>query len=753
MKEKIKEIIGKMTLEEKAGMCSGQDTWRLKSVDRLGIPTVMVADGPHGLRKQEAKGDNLGIYDSIKAVCFPAGCAVAASFDKELLEFMGGLLGEECRAEGVSVLLGPAINIKRSPLCGRNFEYLSEDPLLAGILAAAYVKGVQKHEVGTSPKHYAANNQEHRRMTSSSEMNERTLREIYLTAFETVVKESKPWTVMSSYNKINGEYVGESYRLLTDILRNEWGFDGFVVSDWGAVDLRVQALKAGLDLEMPYSDGSGDRDLIEAVKNGKLDEAVLDKAVERILNIIFRYADARGKDAEFDCEKHHGYAAHIAKKCAVLLKNENLLPLSRKSKVAYIGPYAQKPRFQGGGSSHINAHKVVGAYEAASNTPAYAQGFAADGKPLSEEEIKLAVETAKNADVAVIFAGLPDSYETEGYDRSHMRLPDSQNELIAKIAEVQPNTAVVLHLGSPVEMPWIDKVAAVLNMYLGGEGCGEAADALIYGDANPSGRLPETFPLRLEDTPCYLDFPGDEKVYYSEGTHVGYRYYDAKNMEVLFPFGHGLSYTDFEYSDLEFSADKISDGEKITVSVQVKNTGNFEGEETVQIYTDSAQNKYRRLAGFKKQNIKPGETKTFEIELDMRAFEEFDERLSDWFCEKDVYTVYAAHSSRDIRLEKQIKINTTKTFNLNVNRNTTLGQLLDHPATKEATSALLAKMGAAVSKGEEVSEEVRQMLRGMALSLPLRSLPSLGFASREQIDGLTAQMKALEEKFMQKENK
>lgn len=748
VKRDVRALISEMTLEEKASLCSGKDTWRLKAAERLGIPSITVSDGPHGLRKQNEKTDNLGLNESIKAICFPAACATAASFDEELLEKLGDALGEECRAENVAVLLGPAMNIKRSPLCGRNFEYFSEDPYLTGKLASSLIKGVQRHDVGTSPKHFAANNQEYRRMTCSSEIDEKTLREIYLRGFEIAVKETKPWTIMCSYNKINGTYVGESRKLMTDILRDEWGFDGFTVSDWGAVNERVNALNAGLDLEMPYSDGSGDRKLIEAVRSGKLDEKVLDKTVERILKIVFRYADAECKKAEFDHEKHHASAANIAKQCAVLLKNNGLLPLDRNKKIAYIGPLAKAPRYQGGGSSHINSYKVTSALQSAVNAQniTYAEGFRINGEALSEEEISKAVEAAKNACAAVIFAGLPDSYESEGFDRDHMKLPESQNELIAKIIAVQPNTAVVLHIGSPVEMPWANDAASILNMYLGGEGAGEATDALIYGDVNPSGRLPETFPLRLEDTPCYLNFPGDGKtVHYKEGVYVGYRYYDAKNMEVLFPFGHGLSYTSFEFSNMTVSKKEFKADERLSVSLTVKNTGERDGIETVQIYTSSKDAKFRQLAGFKKVELKAGASKTVEILLDDRAFEQYSEALSDWYCAGGEYEIAAAHSSRDIRLTETVNITAVKVEPFTVDINTTMAELLAHPATRESTQQLLSKFRIALQSADSEEEGAfdSSALHKMALNVPFRGFLSMGMLKGEQVDALIMQMNHL----------
>ena len=588
-KEKIKDLIAKMTLEEKAAMCSGADFWHTESCERLEIPASMVSDGPHGLRKQDDKADHLGVNESIKAVCFPAGCGTAASFNRDLLYHMGETLGNECQAEGVSVILGPAVNIKRSPLCGRNFEYYSEDPLVASEIAGALIRGVQSKHVGTSLKHFLANNQETRRMSVNEIIDERTLNEIYLAAFEGAVKKAKPWTVMCSYNRINGTYAAAHHKYLTEALRDEWGFDGYVMSDWGAVNDRVEDLKAGLDLEMPSSMGVNDKLIVEAVQNGTLEEQVLDTAVERILNIVYRYTENRDTKAVFDLDHDHEVAKKVAEETIVLLKNENVLPLTEGEEIAFIGKYAKKPRYQGGGSSHINSHKITGALdaaEAAGNTQiVYAQGF--DDKEDKTDEVLLAeaVETAKKAKAAVIFAGLPDAFESEGFDRKHMRMPDCQNELIERVAAVQPNTIVVLHNGAPVEMPWADRVKGILEAYLGGQAVGGAEYDILFGKVNPSAKLPETFPKQLEDNPSYLaGFGEGDHVEYREGIFVGYRYYDKKKMDVLFPFGYGLSYTTFAYSNLCLDKKTMKDTEELTVSVDVTNTGDRTGKEVVQLY-------------------------------------------------------------------------------------------------------------------------------------------------------------------------
>ena len=619
----IKALVAQMTLEEKCGLLSGLDFWHTKPVERLGVPSVMVSDGPHGLRKQDMEADHLGMNESIKAVCMPAACATAASFDKEQIRVMGEAIGSSCQHEGLSVVLGPAVNIKRSPLCGRNFEYFSEDPYLAGEMAASFIGGVQSKNVGTSIKHFAANNQEHRRMSSSSNVDERTLREIYFPAFETSVRKAQPWTVMCSYNRINGVYASEDPWLLTKVLREDWGFEGYVMSDWGAVSNRVAGVKAGLDLEMPSSGGVNDRKVMQAVLTGKLEEKYVDLACERILRINYKYLDNAQPDTPWSKEADHELAAKIAADCMVLLKNEDaVLPLNEEDTVAFIGEFAVKPRFQGGGSSHINCFKTTSAMEAAEGRKVlYAQGYSVARDEATEEMIAEAVEAAKAAKVAVIFAGLPDSYESEGYDRSHMRMPACQNTLIEAVAAANPNTVVVLHNGSPVEMPWIGKVKAVLEAYLGGQAVGLATVRVLYGEVNPSGCLPETFPRKLSDNPSYLFYGGEKnETDYREGIFVGYRYYDRKEMDVLFPFGHGLSYTEFEYSDLWLSSGEITDEETLTATVTVRNTGNRTGKTVIQLYVSDVESTplrpVRELKGFEKVELKPGQTKQITFTLD-----------------------------------------------------------------------------------------------------------------------------------------
>lgn len=700
MQRDIKKLISQMTLEEKASLCSGLDAWRLKSVERLGIPTIMMTDGPHGLRKEQ-ESDLPGMKPSVPATCFPTAAGLASSWNRELVERIGAALGEECQAEGVSVLLGPGANIKRSPLCGRNFEYFSEDPYLSSEMATSHIIGVQSQGVGTSLKHFAANNQEHRRMSVDAIIDERTLREIYLASFEGAVKKGRPWTVMCSYNKVNGEYASENKFLLTDILRNEWGFEGFVVSDWGAVNERVKGLEAGLDLEMPSSSGVGDRKIIEAVRNGLLPEEVLDKAVERILNIIFRAADNKKKNATYDKEAHHRLAREAARECMVLLKNEdNILPLKRQGTIAVIGEFVKKPRYQGSGSSRVNPSKLDDILEEINKSAGnnvnvvYAQGYSLEKDETDEILLTEAIRAAEQADVAVIFAGLPDHFESEGYDRQHMEMPESHCTLIEEVAKVQPNVVVVLSNGSPVEMPWIDKVKGVLEAYLGGQAMGGAVADLLFGDANPSGKLAETFPKKLSHNPSYLNFPGEgDRVEYREGLFVGYRYYDMKNIEPLFPFGHGLSYTTFEYSELKIDKKEILDTETVSVSVKVKNTGSMAGKEIVQLYVRDIESSVIRpdkeLKGFEKIELKPGEEKTVVFELDKRAFAYYNPDIKDWHVETGEFEILIGKSSRDIVLRDKILVRSTVSVRKPVHRNTLVGDLVNDPVLRSVFKEFL----------------------------------------------------------------
>lgn len=775
--KEIKNLLKKLTLEEKASLLSGKDFWRTKNIDRLGIPSIMVSDGPHGLRKQTE--EDAGFNDSIKAVCFPAACATAASFDRDLLYKLGQTLADQCHSQGVSTILGPAINIKRSPLCGRNFEYMSEDPFLAGELSASYIEGVQEKHIGTSLKHFALNNQEYRRLTNSSDLDERTMREIYLAAFEKAVKKAQPYTIMHSYNKINGTYSGESKELLTDILRKEWGFKGLVMSDWGAVSNRLAGLEAGCDLEMPASNGENTKKIIKAVKAGKISEKTVDESCQRILTWVFNYVDNM-QEGDFDFSRHHKIAKEIEKESIVLLKNNGALPLKsgqsqgflsslkgKKHSFAVIGAFAQKPRFQGGGSSHINTDNAKGFIEILKSTGrdfAYAQGYnidkAANGKSGIESEnekanlIREAVKVAKESTNVLIFAGLPDSYECEGYDRSHMDLPQEENELIFQVAKVNKNVTVVLFNGSPVTMPWVNEVNAILEAYLGGEAVSEALLDIIFGKANPCGKLAETFPLRLEDNPSYLNFANDKRhTSYTEGLFVGYRYYDAKKMDVLFPFGHGLSYTSFEYSNMTLSKTKICDEDEVTVSVTVKNNGKMDGKEIVQLYvadkTKSAIRPIKELKAFEKVFIKAGTRVKITFKLDKRAFAYYNTDIHDWYAASGTYEILLASSSRDIRLSKSIVFETKVLLPLEINDDTTVGDLLRDPRTKEIVKKTLYKGKSVFDSGSSAAKEAisEEMEIQMQDANPLRNICTWNNISAKDYDKLLKELKnAVKEK-------
>ncbi|WP_337099937.1 beta-glucosidase family protein [Paenibacillus sp. YIM B09110] len=748
MKRDLEQLISQMSLEEKAGMCSGLDFWRLKGVERLGIPSIMVTDGPHGLRKQREGGDHLGIFDSVPATCFPSAVGVASSWDRELIEKMGQALGEECQAEDVAVLLGPGANIKRSPLCGRNFEYFSEDPFLSSEMAAHHIQGVQSQGIGTSLKHFAANNQEHRRMTSDSVVDERTLREIYLASFEGAVKKSQPWTVMSSYNKVNGEFVSENEYLLTDILKDEWGHEGFVVSDWGAVNERADGLAAGLELEMPSSSGIGEQKIVDAVRNGKLSEEKLDGAVERLLRIIFKSVDHNKQGASYDVDEHHQLARVVARESMVLLKNEDgILPLAKEGRIAVIGALAESPRYQGGGSSRINPTKLEDIREEiqkSAGTAAnvvYAKGYELDSDATDAKLVEEAVRTASEADTAILFVGLPDRYESEGYDRTHLRIPNNQIAMIEAAAKAQPNLIVVLSNGSPVEMPWIGNVKAVLEGYLGGQALGGAIADLLFGDANPCGKLAETFPKRLEDNPSYLFYFGEEdRVEYREGLFVGYRYYDKKKTEPLFPFGHGLSYTSFAYSDLSVANKEILEDQTVDVQVKVTNTGNMSGKEIVQLYIREVNSKVIRpdkeLKGFAKVELQPGEEQTVHFTLDKRSFAYYDVELKDWRVDTGEFEIQIGKSSREIVLTGSIKVESTKVFRKKATRNTTIGDLLADPARRPIIEGIM-KQQQPTGEAEAANHgDASEMVEAIMKYMPLRALISFsgGAMSEAHLD-------------------
>ncbi|MGN0634194.1 MAG: glycoside hydrolase family 3 C-terminal domain-containing protein [Oscillospiraceae bacterium] len=746
----IETILSELTLEEKASLCSGKDFWHTKAVERLDIPQIMMSDGPHGLRKNREGSDNPN--DAIEAVCFPTASALACSFDRTLIEEMGKALGEQCQAENVAVILGPGCNIKRSPLCGRNFEYFSEDPYLASQMAAAHIKGVQSKGRGTSLKHFAANNQECRRMSVSVQIDERTLHEIYLAAFESVVKNAKPWTVMCSYNKINGSYSSQNKYLLNETLRKKWGFDGLVVSDWGAVDDRVKGIEAGLDLEMPSSMEKNDKAIVKAVEDGRLSMEALDDCVRRVLELVKKSVESH-TDIEWDKERHHKLAQKLSSSSAVLLKNDkNILPLSADKKIAFIGAFAESPRYQGGGSSHINSYKTVSALEAVKDicSVTYAKGFSIDKDEIDPELEQQAIEAAMACDTTVVFAGLPDSFESEGFDRTHMQLPQCQLYLIDKLRTVTENIVIVLHNGSPVEMPFLEKsenrndVKGVLEMYLGGQAVGAAAVDLLFGKVNPSGKLAETFPMRLEDNPSYLNFPGEgDTVNYAEGIFVGYRYYDKKNSETLFPFGHGLSYTQFEYSNINVSAYEVDSKKPFTVEATITNTGDRDGAEIVQLYiapvNPSVIRPVKELKGFEKVFLKSGESKRVVFRLDKSAFAYYSPVIHDWYSEGGEYGILIGASCEDIRLESEVHYNASERLPVRYTLDSTGGDITSTPEGRRIFEELLSTIDIGVNGGADtLGESSAQMAMAMAQDMPIHTM--ISFCDSKEITREKLQM-------------
>ena len=692
-------MIAQMTLEEKAALCTGASAWSTTPVERLGLPEMIVSDGPHGVRR--VPNIHEMATSSLPATCFPTASCTASTWDVELIRKMGQAIAEECIALNVDVVLGPGVNMKRSPLGGRNFEYFSEDPYLAGEMAANFINGVQSKGVGTSLKHYAANNQEFQRFSIDAQVDERTLREIYLPAFEKAVKQGKPWTVMCAYNKVNGTFASEHHYLLTEILKNEWGFDGLVVSDWGAVRDRVAALKAGLDWEMPGPQDRRVQQVVAAVRSGELDEAALDESVRRILGIVFK-AKETPKGGTFDIDAHHKLAHQIAAEGMVLLKNNGILPLKGQHHVAVIGRSAEKAHFQGGGSSHINPTKVAVPFnefkaQAGNSEVTYAEGYPTDNS-FRQDLIDQAVALAQAADVAVLYIALPTFKESEGYDRADLDLTEQQVTLIKAVAKVQPNTVVVLNNGAPVAMSeWTDDVAAVLEGWMMGQAGGIAIADVLFGKVNPCGKLAETFPLKLADTPAYLNWPGGAgEVRYGEGLFIGYRYYDAKQIPVQFPFGHGLSYTTFEYSNAKASAENFKDVDGVTVSVDVTNTGKVAGKEIVQVYVHDQKSGLVRpekeLKGFAKVALQPGETKTVSIPLDFRAFAYYHPEYRQWITEDGGFDLLIAASAADIRQMLTVTLESTLKLPCILDRESTVREWLADPRGKAVFGPMYAMM-------------------------------------------------------------
>ncbi len=668
IRTKAEELVAMMTLEEKASLCSGKDCWNLKEIPRLGLETIMVDDGPHGLRKQIGSTDNLGIGDSLPAVCFPTASAMACSFDVELAKEVGRAIGEECLQEEVSVILGPGANQKRSPLCGRNFEYYSEDPLVSGEMATGMIQGVQSTGIGTSLKHFAVNNQERRRMTVSAVVDERALRETYLKAFEIAVKKGMPTTVMCAYNRLNGEYCSENHELLTEILRKDWGFKGLVVSDWGAVNNRSLGVAAGMDLEMPGSMGINDAKLVAAVKEGELSEEKLNLSAVRITELILKQMESKQRNYHYDAEKHHALAVKAAEQSIVLLKNEeNILPGKTDQKTAVIGEFAKSPRYQGAGSSKLHPIKVENAYAVMQELGldiTYAKGYDMGNnrkfdQAREEQLIEEACEVAKGKDIVYLFAGLPEGYESEGFDRTSLAMPEQHNRLIKAVAACNPNVVVILHGGAVMELPWYEQVKGILLAYLAGEGGGRAVANLLLGRAIPCGKLAETWPMKLSDTPAYHYFPGGrDTVEYRESIYVGYRYYEKAGKQVRFPFGYGLTYTSFHYSDLVVNKSHCDYGEMLEVSFTITNVGEIKAKETAFIFVGHQNEKVylpmKELRAFHKTELAPGENKRICITLDTKEFGYYNTLIKEWYAEGGTYEISVGASCSEIKLRQTV---------------------------------------------------------------------------------------------------
>ncbi len=729
----IEAILKQMTLEEKASLCTGNGPWTTLPIERLGIPAMTVTDGPHGVRKTTNPNDLAA--KSLPATCFPTASSLACTWDRDLLVRMGEAMAEESITLGVDVLLGPSLNMKRSPLCGRNFEYFSEDPFLAGEMAASLVEGIQSKGVGTSLKHYALNNQETRRLSVSAQVDERALREVYLPAFETAVKRAKPWTVMCAYNKVSGTYCAESHLLLTEILKDEWGFEGLVMSDWGAVHDRVRSLAAGLDLEMPGPKPRHVEAVVEAVRSEALDEKLLDEAVRRNLRIIFKVAETP-KGGTFDLQAHHELARKIAGEGMVLLKNDGLLPLKGQERIAVIGRSAKEAYFQGGGASHINPTRVSIPYIALQTHAggaefSYAEGYTHDGN-ISQPLIDEAVGAARQADVALVFIAPPPSHESEGYDRPNIALAPQQVALIKAVTAAQPNTVVVLNNGSPVEMgAWIESPVAVLEAWMMGQAGGEAIADVLFGQVNPSGKLAETFPCRLVDTPAYLDWPGENDVaVYGEGMFIGYRYYDGRKLAVQFPFGHGLSYTRFTYSNMRAKAEEFTDTDGLTVWVDVTNAGEAAGSEVVQLYVHDVQSGLKRppkeLKGFAKVELQPGETKTVTIPLDFRAFAYYHPVYHQWITEDGNFELLIGASSTDIRDQLSVKLHSSARLPCILDRDSSVTQWLEDPRGKKVIApmfqSMMANFGSMLGGDCGSINEIGMDMLGFMWDMPLYNL-------------------------------
>lgn len=734
---RIDELMNQLTLEEKALLTVGRDGWSTAAIERLGIPSVFVTDGPTGLRK--AAPDDVALSASIPATCFPTASALASSWNRDLLYRVGATIGVEAQANNVQTLLGPGLNLKRSPLGGRNFEYLSEDPVLTGELAAAFVNGVQSEGVGACPKHFVANESETERMRSDSIVDEQTLREIYLRPFDITIRKSNPWTIMESYNKLNGTYMPENKAMLHDLLHEEWGYTGIVMSDWTAVNDRVESIKAGLHLQMPHANTA--QLVIDAVNDGSLEEARLDEIVRELLAFILKADAQRKQGIVFDPEAHHQIARDVAGECVTLLQNDgSLLPLAPDANVAVIGHFARQPRIQGGGSSQVNPTRVENLHAELSAALGYEIPYAAgyDGDTTNEDLIAEAVSVARAADIAIVMIGLPDSWEIEGADREHFDLPEAHTTLVSHVYEAQPNTIVVLVNGAAVDLTWISYVPTLVEGWLTGQaGAGAIADVLS-GKVNPSGKLSETFPFRIEDTPAFTNFWPDAhlRIPYAEGVLTGYRWYDTRDIEPAFPFGHGLSYTDFEYSDLMLSADAVTEGETLRVSFKLTNTGQRAGKEVVQLYLQEHHPRLPRavrdLKNFAKVELAPGESKIVSIDLTSEDFAQWDAELKRWVVNTGDFDVLIGSSSRDLRLQSTVHVTSTSLPPKVWDRSTTLGELMEIPDLEETVRASLPPF---------LLTEEGAVILGFMKQTPVHKFVQMGRMTTEQVDDLLMQAK------------
>ncbi|MEH6571221.1 MAG: glycoside hydrolase family 3 C-terminal domain-containing protein [Halioglobus sp.] len=704
LEKKIDKLLSEMTLVEKAGLTSGASMWRTKSIERLGIPSIMMTDGPHGVRK--SIDGQFG--DPEPATCYPPAVTLASTWNSELAYDVGAALGRESQAMGVQILLGPGTNIKRSPLGGRNFEYFSEDPILSGKFSTAYIQGVQSQGVGVSLKHYAVNDQEHERMTISAEVSLRALHEIYLRPFEMAVREAQPTTLMNAYNKINGTYASNNEYLLNEVLRKQWGFDGMVVTDWGAADDRVQGIRARLHLQMPADGGVNDQKIVAAIKNGELAESELDEVLHTTLAVTLSLDESKGKYDSYDREQHHQLAYQVASEGIVLLKNENnILPLGKNAEIAVIGNFAKTPRYQGSGSSLVIPTRMDNLIDNLNAT--FAPGYDLLGKT-SPRLLEEATQIARSADKVVVVIGLTFLEESEGFDRANYDIAPGHLQLLEAVIDANPNVVVVLQNGSPVAMPWIDQVDGVVEAYLGGQAGGRALADVLTGKVNPSGKLAETFPIKIEDNPTFIAWAGEEgKSYYNEGVFVGYRYYDKKKVEPLFPFGYGLSYSNFEFSDISVDRSAISENDTVNISLSVKNTGKVSGKEVVQLYVRDMESSVGRpqkeLKHFAKISLKPGEAEVVSFQLSNRDFAFYSARHQQWITESGDFTVMIGNSSRNLPLRQKISLTVLNPPKEVYTKYSLIKELKGHPVGETIMAQIMSIFG-----GSPQSDEAQESL-------------------------------------------